>query len=110
MHTYYNTPSIVYSATDSMGRAHEVISPSALSQFKSQIETHLQSLTASVQNLESHAGYLSKEISETQKLLKWLGNAHPDIIDAYKKSTAVVETLDRANANVDEYMYPQTAA
>ena len=107
MNSYTYTPIVTEKFTDSSGTRHTIVNPDRLEQFKSYLESHIVSLTYEVQTLKQHANWIEPRLHEFIKFNQWMEKAHPDIIDAYKKSTAVAETLDRAN---DEMMYPQAEA
>lgn len=67
-----------------------------LEQFKYAIEAHVQTLTTQVQTLTTHANWIEPRLHDFIRFNQWMEQAHPDIIDAYKKSTAVAEKLERA--------------
>jgi hypothetical protein len=84
----------------------KVVDPDRLQIFKNGIEAHITLLTTAVQNIEQHANWIEPRLHEFIKFMTWMQEAHPDIIDAYKKTTAVAEKLDRAN---DEMIYPMSS-
>ena len=76
-----------------------------LEQFKNAIESHVQRLTAEVQTLatnmeviNAHANWIEPRLHDFLAFNQWMEKAHPDIIEAYKTSTKVARTLDKANA------------
>jgi len=107
VNNYSYQPIVTEKLTDSSGTQHTIINPNRLENFKSVVEGHLATLTYEVQTLRQHANWIEPRLHEFLKFNQWMEQAHPDIIDAYKKSTAVAEALDRAN---DEMMYPQSEA
>lgn len=84
------------------GASRREINLERLEQFKYAIEAHVQTLTTQVQTLTSHANWIEPRLHEFIQFNQWMEQAHPDIIDAYKKSTAVAEKLDRANDSMAE--------
>lgn len=104
MNPYYNHPPLVDTFTDSSGTPHRIIKPQQLDAFKNAIENHINQLTYEINTMREHANWIEPRLHEFIKFNHWMEKAHPDIIEAYKKSTAVVAVLDKAN---DEYMYPQ---
>jgi len=88
--------------------------PEALEVFKGVIESHVASLTAEhnslsveMEQLKHRAQWIEPRLADYVKFNTWMEQAHPDIIDAYKKSTAVADKLDHAN---NEMIYPQSEA
>jgi hypothetical protein len=81
-----------------------------LEQFKYAIESHVQALTSEVSTLRNHANWIEPRLHEFLQFNKWMEQAHPDIIEAYKKSTAVAEKLERAiDENHGEMAYPMSS-
>jgi len=95
MNSYLNAPNITAKVSGSYG-PHTIVDPLALEVFKTSLEAHIQSLTYEVQNMRQHANWIEPRLHEFLKFNKWMEQAHPDIIEAYKKSTAVAEKLERA--------------
>jgi hypothetical protein len=95
MNSYLNTPSITAKVSGAYG-PHTIVDPQALEVFKTSIEAHIQSLTYEVQTLRQHANWIEPRLQEFLQFNKWMEQAHPDIIEAYKKSTAVADKLERA--------------
>jgi hypothetical protein len=91
---------------DYSGHLRRELNLDCLEGFKYAIEQHVQSLTLEVQTLQEHANWIEPRLHEFLKFTTWMQGAHPDIINAYKKSTAVAEKLDRAN---DEMSYPMSS-
>lgn len=83
------------------GQVRRELNIDSLESFKYTIEQHVQSLTLEVQTIQEHANWIEPRLHEFLKFTTWMQEAHPDIINAYKKSTAVAEKLDRAS---DEMM------
>ena len=105
---YYNAPPVVQQISDGTGKAHQLISPDILRDFQMKVEGQLQSLTMAVQQMTEHANWIEPRLHEFIQFNKWMEQAHPDIIDAFKKSTAVVKVLDKANS--EEMIYPQAVS
>lgn len=102
---YYNAPPVVQNISDHSGKTHQLISADILRDLQIKVEGQLSTLTRAVQQMQEHANWIEPRLHEFIKFNTWMQQAHPDIIDAYKKSTAVVEVLDKANG--EEMMYPQ---
>ena len=107
VNNYSYQPIVTETLTDSSGTQHTIVNPNRLENFKSVVEGHLATLTYEVQTLKQHASWIEPRLNDYHKFMEWMQRVHPDVIDAYKKSTAVAEALDRAN---DEMIYPQSEA
>lgn len=99
MHAYISQPDVIGVLSSSYSGT-KVVDPDRLQIFKNGIESHISALTAAVQNIEQHANWIEPRLHEFLKFMTWMQEAHPDIIDAYKKTTAVAEKLDRANGEM----------
>jgi hypothetical protein len=82
--------------SDYSGISRKELNFERLEQFKYAIESHVQTLTSEVLALRNHANWIEPRLHEFIQFNKWMEQAHPDIIDAYKKSTAVADKLERA--------------
>jgi hypothetical protein len=115
MNAYPYQPLVTTAFTHSRNNKFEyAIDPEALEVFKGVIESHVASLTAEhnslsveMEQLKHRAQWIEPRLADYVKFNKWMEQAHPDIIDAYKKSTAVADKLDHAN---NEMIYPQSEA
>lgn len=97
MNNYLYQPTVTDEFRSNIGAPHRVVDPQRLEQFKSYIESHVASLTTELQTLKQHANWIEPRLNDYHKFNQWMEQAHPDIIEAYKKSTAVAEKLDRAD-------------
>jgi uncharacterized protein YaaN involved in tellurite resistance len=97
MNSYMQQPPVTETYRgDYSGISRKELNFDRLEQFKYAIEQHVQMLTTQVQTLTSHANWIEPRLNDYHKFNQWMEQAHPDIINAYKKSTAVVEKLERA--------------
>lgn len=102
MQHYVTTAAVTSAIPSPTGGMYQVIDPSALSQFKTNLESHIQMLTTEMRILRDHANWIEPRLNDFHKFMTWMEQAHPDIIEAFKKSTEVAEKLDRANNNESE--------
>lgn len=98
MNSYLPTPSVVEIwRSEFSGASERKINLERLEQFKAAAEHQIQMLTVEVQTMSNHINWIQPRFHEFMQFNRWMEQAHPDIINAYKTSTAVAETLDRAN-------------
>ena len=105
---YYNAPPVVQNIIDSTGKTHQIISADIMRDLQIKVEGQLSTLTIEMQRMQDHANWIEPRLHEFIRFNIWMEQAHPDIIDAFKKSTAVVKVLDKANS--EEMIYPQAEA
>jgi len=105
MNNYTYTPIVTEKFTDSSGTPHTHINPERLETFKSNLESHIVSLTYEVQALKQHANWIEPRLNDYHKFMEWMQRVHPDVITAYTQATKVEQVLDKAN---DEMIYPQS--
>ena len=97
MNNYSYQPIVTEKYASSTGHSHTYINPDRLENFKSAIESHVSALTYELQSMKNHANWIQPRLNDFHRFMVWMEQAHPDIIEAYKKSTEVAEKLDRAN-------------
>lgn len=98
MNSYLPTPSLMETWNNTYtGSYKKELNLDRLEQFKAAVEHHITGLTLQVQTLTTHTNWIEPRLHDFIKFNQWMEQAHPDIIEAYKKSTAVAEKLDRAN-------------
>lgn len=108
MNNYSYQPIVTEKLTDSSGTQHTIVNPNRLEQFKSNMESHIASLTMEVQSLKQHASWIEPRLNDYHKFMEWMQRVHPDVITAYTQATKVEQTLDKANG--EEMFYPQAEA
>lgn len=97
MNSYMATPSLMETWNSTYtGSSKKELNLDRLEQFKAAVEHHITGLTLQVQTLTTHANWIEPRLHDFIKFNQWMEQAHPDIIEAYKKSTAVAEKLERA--------------
>lgn len=109
MNSYPSQPLVTEKIYDSSGMAHTIVNPNRLENFKATIESHVSVLTTEVTTISNHANWIEPRLHEFIKFMQWMEKAHPDIINAYKTSTAVAEKLDKAN-NSDDSVQMEASA
>ena len=109
MHGYATQPLVTEKIYDSSGMAHTIVNPKQLENFKATLESHVSMLTTEVTTISNHAKWIEPRLHEFIKFMQWMEKAHPDIINAYKTSTAVAEKLDKAN-NADDSVQMEASA
>lgn len=107
MNNYAYQPIVTEKLTDSSGIQHTIVSPNRLEVFKSNLESHIVSLTYEVQTLKQHANWIEPRLNDYHKFMEWMQRVHPDVITAYTQATKVEQVLDKAN---NEMIYPQSEA
>ena len=109
MNSYPSQPLVTEKIYDSSGMAHTIVNPNRLENFKATLESHVSMLTTEVTTISNHANWIEPRLHEFIKFMQWMEKAHPDIINAYKTSTAVAEKLDKAN-NADDSVQMEASA
>ena len=109
MNSYPSQPLVTEKLYDSSGMAHTIVNPNRLENFKATLESHVSMLTTEVTTISNHANWIEPRLHEFIKFMQWMEKAHPDIINAYKTSTAVAEKLDKAN-NADDSVQMEASA
>ena len=109
MNSYPSQPLVTEKLYDSSGMAHTIVNPNRLENFKATLESHVSMLTTEVTTISNHANWIEPRLHEFIKFMQWMENAHPDIINADKTSTAVAEKLDKAN-NADDSVQMEASA
>ena len=109
MHGYTTQPLVTEKIYDTSGMAHTIVNPNRLENFKATLESHVSMLTTEVTTISNHANWIEPRLHEFIKFMQWMEKAHPDIINAYKTSTAVAEKLDKAN-NADDSVQMEASA
>jgi hypothetical protein len=107
--SYPTQPNVTVQLDPFNGPSPRIVHPDKLEGWKSVVESHLQALTTEIQTLGNHANWIEPRLQEFIKFNQWMEKAHPDIINAYKTSTAVADKLDRAN-NSDDSVMAETSA
>ena len=108
--SYYNAQQVVQTLSGPNGTPHTIVDPRTMQDFQMKVEGQLSTLTVAMQSMAGHINWIEPRLHEFINFNKWMEQAHPDIIDAYKKSTAVVEVLDKANNTEMEHIQVEVSA
>ena len=79
------------------------------STFTLPLRLNTRQTTSNDGTISNHANWIEPRLHEFIKFMQWMEKAHPDIINAYKTSTAVAEKLDKAN-NSDDSVQMEASA
>jgi uncharacterized protein YaaN involved in tellurite resistance len=110
MNSYIPTPAVIELwCSKYSGASERKISLERLEQFKAAAEHQIQMLTVEVQTINNHINWIQPRLHDFMQFNRWMEQAHPDIINAYKTSTEVAEKLDRANDMAQTQDIPKAA-
>ena len=110
MNNYAHSPIVTEKYSDSSGHTHTYINPDRLEQFKSNLESHIVSLTYEVQTLKQHANWIEPRLNDYHKFMEWMQRVHPDVIEAYTQATKVEKIIDKANHSESESVQTEASA
>lgn len=107
---YPYTPAVTEQLQGVNGPPSKAINPDKLDMWKTAVDNQLNHVSTELSTMITHANWIEPRIHEFLAFMTWMEKAHPDIIDAFKKSTEVAEKLDKANGNYDEEVMMEGSA